>query len=254
MLRVSSILQLESIWRSTTPLSCVDSLCDDESEQEALITDPVAQEPLSENLPLQDDASLTDHADHAEDVREQTNQVSVPALEPLQQTESPPTIVQEEEDESKKHGNVDLTAQEQDSRIPLQRPENPSTDLCKTNDSLLQRQETTSSTPTSMHTPPSSTTMLSITPPKIILTPDSNVAPLPQQQPTKRRYSFLNRTSPPSSIYSFNLPPSPTTIIQGANRAIRRESSRLNMKRKSFSKQVKRAVSNIKLNAQQVKA
>ncbi|KAI9300013.1 hypothetical protein BJ944DRAFT_273615 [Cunninghamella echinulata] len=68
-----------------------------------------------------------------------------------------------------------------------------------------------------------------------------------------KRYSFLNKpdgngNSPPTSLHSFHLPPSPSLMINGANQALRRESSRLNLRRKSFSKKVKKAISNIKLN------
>ncbi|CAO3596752.1 unnamed protein product [Absidia cylindrospora] len=55
------------------------------------------------------------------------------------------------------------------------------------------------------------------------------------------RSSAASTNSPPSSIHS-------STLINGANKALRRESSKINMRRKSFSKKLKKAISNIKLN------
>ncbi|CAO3622567.1 unnamed protein product [Cunninghamella blakesleeana] len=80
-----------------------------------------------------------------------------------------------------------------------------------------------------------------------------------------KRYSFLNKPnatsttsssmmdsniSPPPSLHSssFHLPPSPSSMFNGANQALKRESSKLNLRRKSLSKKVKKAISNIKLN------
>ncbi|KAI8342806.1 hypothetical protein BC941DRAFT_413890 [Chlamydoabsidia padenii] len=63
------------------------------------------------------------------------------------------------------------------------------------------------------------------------------------------RYGFLrSAASPPPSIHSSTVAPV-STMMTDANQALRRESSKISLRRKSLSKKLKKAISTIKLNA-----
>ncbi|ORZ10406.1 hypothetical protein BCR42DRAFT_422317, partial [Absidia repens] len=65
-----------------------------------------------------------------------------------------------------------------------------------------------------------------------------------------RSFAAAPPTPPPTSsmMPSPSPSPPPNQVIDGANKTLRRETSKFNLRRKSLSKKVKRAISSIKLN------
>ncbi|KAI8092463.1 uncharacterized protein BX664DRAFT_327329 [Halteromyces radiatus] len=238
MLRVSSILQLQTIWESLPSQSISSNVSVKD------IIDTTIVNSLEETSSPQSSSSIKSSLSSSSS----SSLPASPSVHSCDASTSHPLVVPEPVNSAAlllSVPEIDQEKQKESSSLPSS----------STKVDPRQNNKQSKSTPTDI--PPLPTKK--ITPPpvpakddkKYLMKINNKIGDMNKVHDAKENPRFLaSRTvhTPPASIHSFAIAPT-NQLISGANKALRRESSKLNLRRKSLSKKLKKAVSNIKLNA-----